>query len=210
MNASVRAAIEEGDAPALRALLASDAQLAEVEVTWDDNQVNQAPPLHFVCDARFRGLVSDDVALELANALLSAGADPTRAYAKSGDTFLIAAASLGAESVGLRLVELGVDVQATGLFGATALHWSAFMGLDALARALLEAGSQLELVDTQYDCTPLQWALYAWTNGTNGRREGVPRAARVLVEADARLPDGVADKLSQPTDVEMRAALGLS
>ena len=58
------------------------------------------PPLHFVCDAVFRRLVTQEQALAMANVLLEAGVDADRVYAESGDTFLIAAASLGAERVG--------------------------------------------------------------------------------------------------------------
>ena len=68
------------------------------------------PPLHFVGDAVFRGLASQDAALAMADVLLEAGVDPDRAYARSGDTFLISAASLGAQAVGLRLVERGAAV----------------------------------------------------------------------------------------------------
>lgn len=207
MTDEMRAAIEAADADALRALVAADPALADANVTWGPGGKNAVPPLHFVCDAVFRGLATQEQALAMANVLLDAGVDPERSYAKSGDTFLIAAASLGAEGVGERLVELGVDVAGRGLFGATALHWAALMGLDRLARVLVEAGAELERVDTRYDCTPLQWALHGWTEGTNGRREGIPSVARVLVEHGALVPPDAAASLTAAADAPMREAL---
>jgi hypothetical protein len=207
VNAAVRDAIERADAAGLRALLAADPDLAEAPVVWGEGGKNSVPPLHFVCDAVFRQLATEEQALELADALLGAGADPRRAYAESGDTFLIAAASLGAERVGLRLVEVGVDVTARGLFGATALHWAAIMGLGGLARALLEAGAELDLRDERYQCTPLEWALHGWTEGTSGRRDGLPGVVRELRERGARVPAAAASVLASDADAGMRAAL---
>lgn len=207
MTAAVRLAIEAADAELLRALVTEQPELAEALVTWGEGGKNRVPPLHFVCDAVFRDLATQEQGLALADVLLDAGADPERPYAKSGDTYLIAAASLGAELVGLRLVERGVDVRPRGLFGATALHWAALMGLERLADALVEAGAQLELADARYDCTPLQWALHAWKEGTGGRREGLPRVAAVLVLRGARVPPGALDELSSDADAPMKSAL---
>jgi hypothetical protein len=208
MTDTIRQAIETADVEALRSHVSARPALADADVSWGDGGKNVVPPLHFVCDAVFRGLATQEQALAMADVLLDAGVDPDRAYAKSGDTFLIAAASLGAERVGERLVERGVDLTRRGLFGATALHWAAIMGLDRLTRALLGAGAALELRDSRYDCTPIEWALHGWTEGTNGRRERLPRVARVLVERGARIPANVAQRLGD-ADREMRAALGL-
>lgn len=210
MTDAVREAIEAADADALRALVAADPSLAEADVTWGDGGKNRVPPLHFVCDSVFRKLASQERALEMADVLLEAGVDPNLAYAKSGDTFLIAAASLGAELVGLRLLERGADVHARGLFRATALHWCAMMGLDRLAAATLDAGSELELKDGQYDCTPLEWTLHAWFEGCNGYRERLPDVAKLLVSRGARVPEGVGPKLTRPGDPEMAKALELT
>lgn len=114
MTDAVRLAIEAADADALETLVSADPARADAEVRFGDGGKNVVPPLHYVCDAVFRRLATQDEALALAQVLLDAGVDPERSYAKSGDTFLIAAASLGAESVGERLVELGVDVTPRG------------------------------------------------------------------------------------------------
>lgn len=121
MTSEVRAAIEAADPAALRALVAADAGLADADVTWGRHGKNRVPPLHYVCDAVFRKLASEQQAL-------------------------------------------------------------------AMADVLLEAGVDAELRDQQYDCTPLEWVLHAWTQGTNGCRDGLPRVARVLVESRRARP----------------------
>lgn len=81
------------------------------------------------------------------------------------------------------------------------------MGLDQLARALVEVGAELEPVDTRYDCTPLQWALHGWSEGTNGRRERIPRAVSILVGRGARVAADALDSLTKSSDAELRQAL---
>ena len=204
----MRDAIDTADVDTLSALVAADPALADADIAFGPNGKNVVPPLHYVCDVVFRRLVTGEQALAMANVLLDAGVDPDRAYAKSGDTFLIAAASLGAELVGLRLVEAGADVTRRGLFGATALHWCAIMGLERLGAALAaHSGAELELRDTQYDCTPLEWALHGWIEGTNGYKEGIPGTTRALVERGAVVPPRALENLAAEADVPMRQAL---
>lgn len=208
-NPEVRACLEAGDVQALAALVARVPGAARALVRWGAGGKNTVPPLHFVCDCVFRGLIDQVTARALAEVLLAAGVDPAETYAKSGDTYLIAAASLGAEEVGLRLLEAGAGVTARGLFGATALHWAALMGCPRLAAGLLEAGAELELLDDEYQCTPLQWTYHAWTTDGESARSGPPRAlaatARVLVRAGARVPHD--STLSRPKDAALLDAV---
>ncbi|QDU68342.1 ankyrin repeat domain-containing protein [Engelhardtia mirabilis] len=206
MIARVRAAIDTADLEALRSLIAAEPELAEADVHFGEGGKNRVPPLHYVCDAAFEGKLDQGQALELADALLAAGVDPERAYAKSGDTFLIAAASLGVESVALRLVERGVDVTGRGLFGATALHWAAHMGLARLVEALIAAGADLDQRDDRYEGTPLHWALHGWTEHRASQRDRVPAAVRALLRGGARLPADICNGLG-PGDDELRRAL---
>lgn len=207
MTDAVRDAIEAADTDALRVLVAAEPALAVADLRSGPGGKNVFPPLHLVCDVVFRGRATEEQALAMADVLLEAGVDPDQSYTKSGDTYLIAAASLGAESVGLRLVEVGADVKRRGLFSATALHWALLMGLAGLTLALVEAGAELELHDAHYDCTPLQWALHGWSHGTSGRRDGIPAAVRVLVGQGARAPADALDQLSTEGDAVMRQAL---
>lgn len=77
--------------------------------------------------------------LPLIDALIEAGADldfqREREDGKNSGRPLIGAASLGAEEVGLRLLEAGAKPARRGLFGETGLHWAAFLGEDRLAVA---------------------------------------------------------------------------
>ncbi len=176
----IKDAIESGSAERLEELLKDDPTLVKAHIVWGPNGKNICPALHYCCDVVFRKLCTQGQALALAETLLENGADIHESFAKSGDTLLISAASLGAELIGLRFVELGADVHAQGLFGATALHWSAFMGLPKLAAALIEAGAPTDLVDKNYGSTPLQWAKHAWTEGCNGFHDKVPECAKLL------------------------------
>jgi hypothetical protein len=207
MSDALRTAIETADVTALRRLLSADPARANELIRWGEGGKNVVPALHYVFDAVFQGLATQEQALELARSLLDAGVDPNQVYAKSGDTYLIAAASLGAERVGQYLVERGADIAQRGLFGATALHWAAYVGLEHLALALVEAGAELELRDTRYECTPLEWALHGWTAGTNGERERLPIVVRLLRERGARVPADASAALTTDSDAAMRAAL---
>lgn len=209
MTDAVKQAIEDGDAEGLARLVGADPALASAQVSWGPDGKNRVPPLHFVCDAVFRKLCDQRAGLAMAEVLIGAGVDVHEVYAKSGDHFLIAAASLGAELVGVRLVEEGVDVHQRGLFGATALHWAAFMGLPDLVRSLCARGAPLELHDEKYDCTPLQWAVHAWTDGTNGFRERIPVACATLRRHGATVPSSAGAALTDPKDAALRSALGL-
>ena len=198
MSKSFSTAIETGDVDRLGELLGEDPALATRPIPYFDNPKVQLPPLHLVCDAVFRGFYPGERALAAANLLLDHGVDANEVYAKSGDSYLIAAASLGAELVGLRLLKADADVQVRGLFGATALHWSALMGLDQLSSALLRAGAEIDLEDRKYKCTPLQWALHEWTEGAKPNHEGLRRACTVLIAAGARVPAGMPPELGEP------------
>jgi len=208
-NPEVRACLEAGDVRALQALVELQPMKARALVRWGEGGKNTVPPLHFVCDCVFRGMIDQATARALADVLLTAGVDPSEAYARSGDTFLIAAASLGAEDVGLRLLEAGVDVSARGLFGATALHWAALMGCPRLVAGLVEAGAELELLDDQYHCTPLQWTYHAWKTDDGAAGFRPPRAlaatARVFAQAGARVPHD--PTLSRPKDAALLDAV---
>ncbi|MCA8968683.1 MAG: ankyrin repeat domain-containing protein [Planctomycetes bacterium] len=207
MTPSVRSSIDAGDADSLRALVVTDPHCATALVRWGEGGKHSVPPLHYVCDAVFRGLATQEEALAMANVLLDAGVDPDELYAASGDTFLIAAASLGAELVGIRLVEAGADVLARGLFGATALHWAALMGLARLTDSLVHRGSPLELRDERYRCTPLEWALHGWQTGAGLTDRDITGAVRTLRRHGALVPEDAVTNLREQSDDPMREAL---
>jgi hypothetical protein len=118
---------------------------------------------------------------------------------KKSDTPLIGAASLGAEDIGIRLLDAGARPEHIGLFGETALHWSAMLGEDRLTARLIEGQGLylLNLKDEKYRSPPLGWAVHGWSNppaGNNGRHREVITllvAAGAIVERELLDSDGV-------------------
>ena len=172
----VKTAIRNGDAEALRQLLSEDASRANALIPWGKEDRHHTHPLHYVSDMLFEGTLRKGHDLPLIDALIQAGADPDfRKKDGKGETALIGAASLGAEDVGLRLLEAGARPELRGMFGETALHWAALLGEDRLVERLI-AGSDLDLKDDRYQSTPLGWAIHGWSNppaGNHGRQREV-------------------------------------
>src|SRR4051794_30960107 len=155
----MRAAIETGDAGALRTLLAEDPSRANQLLQWGSKCEIRTHPLHYISDMLFDGTLPKGRELPLVEALLAAGADINH-QAPNGETPLIGAASLAAEDVGLRLLDAGAQPDLTGGFGETALHWAANLGLPRLVARLIERASDLNRKDARYNSTPLGWALH--------------------------------------------------
>ena len=158
----VRTAIETGDAAALRGLLAGDRSLANARVQWGKNAEISTHPLHYVSDMIAGRRLETSKARAVIDALLEAGADVNYQVPSHGETALIGAASLGAEDVGLRLLDAGADPNLRGAFRETALHWAAIVGLDRLVAALLAKGADVNLRDGKYNASSLSWALHGW------------------------------------------------
>lgn len=171
----VKTAIRNGDADALRVLLAEDSLRANALVNWGNNDCILTHPLHYVSDMLFEGTLQKGKELPLVEALIQAGADLDFQKDGKGDTPLIGAASLGAEEVGLRLLDAGARPEMPGLFGETALHWAALLGLDRLAGRLIK-GADVNLKDNKYKSSPLGWAIHGWCYppaGNHGRQREV-------------------------------------
>jgi uncharacterized protein len=137
----------------------------------------------------FEGTLQRGKELMLVEALIQAGSDLNfhrdREDGKKSDSPLIGAASLGAEEVGLRLLEAGARPEVRGLFGETALHWAALLGEDRLARRLI-SGSDLNLRDEKYKSPPLGWAIHGWGDPPAGNHGRQPDIA-LLVAAGAAI-----------------------
>jgi uncharacterized protein len=105
---------------------------------------------------------------------------------KKSDSPLIGAPSLGAEEVGLRLLEAGARPEVRGLFGETALHWAALLGEDRLAGRLI-SGSDLNLRDEKYKSPPLGRAIHGWGDPPAGNHGRQPEVIALLVAAGAAI-----------------------
>lgn len=156
--ADVKTAIQRGDARLLRQVLAEHPSRANEMIRWGKDNHLSTHPLHFVSDMVWDGTLSLGQELPLVEALIEAGADLNA----SNGSPLNAAASLGTEEVGLRLLEAGARPDHLGLFNDTALHWAAYLGASRLVDRLIERGAPVDAKDGKYGSTPLGWTLHGW------------------------------------------------
>jgi len=200
----VKAAILSGDAGALRRLLSEDPSRANALISWGRCLTH---PLHYISDMLFANSLPPGSALPLVEALIEARADLDFQKDGRNDTPLIGAASLGAEEVGLRLIEAGAQAGIRGMFGETALHWAAMLGEDRLAERLA-ALSDVNLEDWKYHSTPLGWAIQGWCHppaGNHGRQREV---AAILCAAGAEVRPEWLEEEKVRQDPVMRRVLG--
>ena len=128
--------------------------------------------------------------LEAVKALMDGGADPLIAT-EQGTTPLILASGAGTDVQRARsleeramavqtaryLVDHGVDVNAAGQFGWTALHAASYQGLNDLVEFLASKGAKLDTFD-QLGQTPLSISLSVLTKDAGARRLQIPRRFR--------------------------------
>ncbi len=172
--------LEARDAAALTGLLKQQPRLTNAPV----QEGAHAPhPIHAICDRVFDGRMEELQGLTLANVLISAGADLDATHPGNGDSLLISAISLSCPAIAHRLLDKGANPDPRGVFGATALHWAAIMGLPDLVKRLIDHGVYIFLRDTQYHGTPLGWAVQGRFDPPPGARGGQVDCAALLIEA---------------------------
>ena len=120
--------------------------------------------------------------------LANSGANPL-VRTKQNNTALMAAAGVGqfdartdAQNEGALeaaklAIELGVDVNAVGENGWTALHGAAYTGSDAIIRLLVDQGAKMEVKD-KFGQTPLSIAEAVITTGLGDNSDVRPRQWR--------------------------------
>lgn len=202
----IKTAIRNGDAEALRRLLSEDSSRANALIRWGVNDRVLTHPLHYVSDMLFEGELQKGKELPLVRALIQAGADLNFQRNGQGDTPLIGAASLGAEDVGLTLLDAGAKPELRGLFGETALHWAALLGEDRLAERLI-VGADLNFKDEKYKSPPLGWAIHGWCGPPAGNRGRQRQVVALLVAAGARVEPKWLESEDVRANPEMLAAL---
>ena len=167
-----RLLIEAGDLQGLKGSLASDPGLANRSVAWFLNQKNESDPLHYVCDCVFNDWLDDARASEIAALFLEHGALIEGTEGKESP--LIAATSLGTETVAKLLIDSGANIEATAVFGARPLHWAASVGLPSIVELLIQRGAELEAKCTEFGATPLYWAVFGFgPHGPKKKRDSV-------------------------------------
>ena len=179
----VQAAIDNGDSAALRRLLSEDSSRANELIRWGKCLTH---PLHYISDMLFSGTLQKSKELPFLEALIQAGADLNFNKDSKSETPLIGAASLGAEEVGLRLLDAGARTELRGLFGETALHWAALLGEDRLVARLIP-GSDLNLKDEKYRSPPLGWAIHGWSDPPAGNHGQQREVVALLLAVGARV-----------------------
>lgn len=121
----------------------------------------------------------------------------------SGAALSAAAAANRPEAVRVML-ESGFDIAAVGEGGATALHHAAWWGNSDVVRLLLEHNPPLEVRDTSYKGTPLDWAVHGSLFSPNKGSAGHLAAAESILAAGAVPVTGMAPSATP----EMAEVLG--
>ncbi len=182
---TVQTPIDNADLAALRRVLKESPSAANALIHWGPNQKNTAHPLHYICDKLFDKTLAVDIALGMTDILLDAGSD-VDGLPENRETALHGAASLGAEDVGIRLIDAGANVCATGSFaGETPLHWAAHEGLVRLVTRLIAAGADVAARDEKWNGTPLDWAEHGKAE-RRPRSGGHERVIEILTSAGAQ------------------------
>jgi len=174
------------DLPGLKTLLTETPALANAGIPFDDANPALAHPLHRICDGVFAGTYTDAQGVAMARVFLEHGASiDGDGLEPNADTPLTAAASLLAEKVGILYVDKGADIRHAGGGGATALHWAAWTGLDALVDKLIRAGADINVKCTDIGGSPLIWALHGHKTNTGPKARNQYHCIQLLLQAGA-------------------------
>ncbi|XP_052528056.1 kinase D-interacting substrate of 220 kDa isoform X4 [Tympanuchus pallidicinctus] len=141
MNQSLLTYAEEGNVPALKALLEKCRDV-------DERNENGQTPLM---------LAAEQGNLEIVQELLKKGANCNLEDADNW-TALISAAKEGHEAIIAELLSYGVNLEHRDLGGWTALMWASYKGRTEVAKLLLEKGANPNITGMQYSVYPIIWA----------------------------------------------------
>lgn len=86
------------------------------------------------------------------------------------------------------MLRVGFPVDATGQHRGTPLHWAAFHGNADMVRSILQFNPPLEVVDADFQATPLGWAIHGSTNGWHARTGNYAGVVELLLKAGAVPP----------------------
>jgi hypothetical protein len=205
----IKKAIESADVEALQHLLSEDPLRADALIIWGDQSHIHTHPLHYISDLLFQGKLEIGRELPLVHALIGAGGDLNFQRDGKGDTPLIGAASLGAEDVGIAVINAGANPALLGIFSETALHWAALLGEQRLAASLIAVSNPglLNLKDAEYNSPPLGWAIHGRQNAPKGTQGKQCEVAALLVQAGASVDPEWLESEGVRSDPLMLAAL---
>ncbi len=115
---------------------------------------------------------------------------------------MVDAAASGGDATVMAYAAAGFDCGALDGMGATALHHAAMHGRAPVVRALLAAGSDVAIRDSEHHSTPLGWAMFGSDHVADAEGDYVG-TVRALLEAGAR---PAADEYT-PTHAGVRAEI---
>jgi ankyrin repeat protein len=188
----VKALLAHGANPNARLQLDKEKVAAEIKAQAGNAGARTKRTAITITEVELEGATPLALAAEVNNldavkALVDAGADPTIATEK-GTTPLILASGAGTDVQRARapeeramaaqtaayLLDHGVDVNAAGQFGWTALHSASYQGLNDLVELLVKRGAKIDAFD-QLGQTPLSISLSVLTKEAGARRLQIPR-----------------------------------
>uniref|UniRef100_A0A8B9VQL0 Kinase D interacting substrate 220 n=1 Tax=Anas zonorhyncha TaxID=75864 RepID=A0A8B9VQL0_9AVES len=141
MSQSLLTYVEEGNVPALKALLEKCRDV-------DERNENGQTPLM---------LAAEQGNLEIVQELLKKGANCNLEDADNW-TALISAAKEGHAAIVAELLNYNVNLEHRDLGGWTALMWASYKGRTEVAKLLLEKGANPNITGMQYSVYPIIWA----------------------------------------------------
>jgi ankyrin repeat protein len=119
-------------------------------------------------------------------------------------------ASAGEDAVVARLLDAGVPIDARGVDDGTALHYAGMWGMPSTVELLLARGAEVNLLSgpPEHPGTALGWT--AWGSrelpGAAERLDGYLGAATALLEAGARVGEGMAEMAADELGVLLEEA----
>jgi len=87
------------------------------------------------------------------------------------------------------MLEAGFPVDAPGQHRATPLHWAAFHGNAGMVRDILRYSPPLESTDTDFNATPLGWAIHGSEHGWHRKTGDYAATVEALLEAGCKTGD---------------------
>lgn len=98
------------------------------------------------------------------------------------------ACEFGQTDVVAFLLQMGMDADAKlTQRGETGLHWAAYGAHVEIARLLVERVTRVDTKDQSHRSSPLEWALFAWSNPGTSKRSDYYQVVAMLVRAGAIL-----------------------
>jgi hypothetical protein len=121
---------------------------------------------------------------------LGAGQSDLARRLMAGDQRQVAYAARNNETGVVRaMLKAGLPVDARGQHNATPLHWAAFHGNCEMVKAILPFGPPLEATDSDFNGTPLDWAVHGSEKGWYRQTGDYAGTVEALIAAGARLPE---------------------